>query len=51
MFVLGVYLVDVPDRPRAYAAYWIIMMGLVVWLCGLAVRDMLYTRRLLREWA
>lgn len=50
MFVLGIYLVDVPQRPVPYALYWIIMLGLVVWLFVLALRDIMYTRRLARQW-
>lgn len=49
MFVLGVALVDIPDHPRAYAAYWLIILVLVVWLCVLAVRDLAFTRQLLIE--
>ena len=50
MFVLGIYVVDIPDRPIPYALYWIIMLGLVVWLFVLAVRDIMYTRQLVRRW-
>lgn len=50
MFVLGVYVVDIPDRPLPYAVYWIIMLGLVVWMCVLAVRDAIHTRKTLRRW-
>jgi hypothetical protein len=50
MFVLGVYLVDIPQRPRTYAAFWLVMMLLVVWLCMLAIKDMLYTRKMLAKW-
>lgn len=50
MFVLGVYVVDIPDRPLPYAVYWIIMLGLVIWMCLLAVRDALHTRRTLQRW-
>jgi hypothetical protein len=50
MFVAGVYVVDIPDRPRPYAIYWIIMLGLVVWLCALALKDALHTRRTYRRW-
>lgn len=48
MFVVGAYLVDVPARPqaRAYAAYWLVLMVLVFWLCGLAIKDVRHTRRL-----
>ena len=49
MFVLGVYLVDIPDHPRAYALYWAVILGLLLWLCVLAVKDVKYTWRLLRE--
>ena len=50
MFVAGVYAVDIPDRPVPYAVYWIIMLGLVVWLFALAVRDVMYTRKLIQRW-
>jgi len=50
MFVLGVYLVDEPQHPRTYAAFWLVMMVLVVWLCGLALKDVLYTRQLIERW-
>lgn len=47
MFVAGVYLVDIPDRPRIYAAFWVVIMGLVIWLCVLAVKDARYTRQMI----
>jgi len=50
MFVLGIYVVDIPDRPVPYAMYWIIMLGLVVWLFVLAVHDIMHTRKLVRQW-
>lgn len=50
MFVLGIYVVDIPDRPVPYAIYWLIMLGLVVWLFVLALRDIMYTRGLVRQW-
>ena len=50
MFVLGIYIVDIPDRPVPYAMYWITMLGLVVWLFVLAVRDIMYTRHLVQRW-
>lgn len=49
MFVLGANLVDIPDRPRIYGAFWIVMLLLLLWLCGLAIKDLRYTRRLLLE--
>ena len=50
MFVVGVYAVDIPDRPVPYAAYWIVVLGMVVWLCALAVKDMRHTRRVAARW-
>jgi len=50
MFVVGVYVVEIPERPIPYAVYWIIMLGLVVWLFTLAVRDVMYTRKLVEHW-
>jgi sterol desaturase/sphingolipid hydroxylase (fatty acid hydroxylase superfamily) len=50
MFVAGVYVVDIPDRPLPYAVYWIIMLGMVVWLCALAVKDAMHTRRTYSLW-
>lgn len=46
MFLFGVVLVDVPDHPRAYAAFWAILMGLVTWLLFLAAKDLRYTSSL-----
>lgn len=50
MFVVGLYAVDVPANPKAYAAFWLIIMVLVLWLCVLAIKDVLHTRRILQEW-
>jgi hypothetical protein len=50
MYVLGVYLVDIPRHPRAYAAFWLVLMLLVIWLCVLALRDILYTRQAIAKW-
>jgi hypothetical protein len=49
MFVLGIYVVDIPDRPIPYAIYWLIMLGLVVWLTTLALKDIMYTRELVHR--
>lgn len=43
MFLFGVVLVDVPDHPRAYAAFWAILLGMVIWLLWLAAKDLRYT--------
>ena len=50
MFVIGVYVVDTPDHPRAYAAFWVVIMGLVLWLCGLAIKDLRYTQQKVAQW-
>jgi hypothetical protein len=50
MFVVGIYVVDIPDRPVPYAIFWLIMLGMVVWLCYLAVKDALHTRRTFKTW-
>ena len=50
MFVCGVYLMDVRTPPRVFAAYWLVMLVLVLWLCALAVKDVLHTRRMLLAW-
>jgi len=47
MFVLGVYLIDIPDRPKVYAAFWLVILALVFWACGLAIKDVWYTHKLL----
>ncbi len=49
MFVVGLYAVDVPASPKAYAAFWLIIMVLVLWLCVLAIKDVLHTRRIVNE--
>ena len=49
MFVLGAHLVDIPDRWRPYAVFWIVMLFLLLWLCALAVKDLRYTRQLLAQ--
>lgn len=49
MFVLGVYLVDIPENPKTYATFWLIIMMLVLWACGLAVKDVWYTHRVVKN--
>lgn len=49
-FAIGMYGLDVKGRPVIYLSYWAIIMGLVVWLCRLALRDLRYTRELVRRW-
>ena len=50
MFVGGLYLMDARTSPRAFAAYWLVMLVLALWLCALAIKDVLYTRRMLIAW-
>lgn len=49
MFVLGVYLVDIPEHPRIYATFWLLIMVLVLWASGLAVKDVWYTHRMVKS--
>lgn len=50
MFVLGVYLVDIPDHPKVYAAFWMVILVLVFWACCLAIKDAWHTRKMLARW-
>lgn len=49
MFPVGAFVVDIPDHPRAYAAYWVLIMALVLWLGVLAIKDVLYTREMMKR--
>ncbi len=49
MFYAGIHHLDPARFPRVFIFYWIIILLLVVWLCGLALVDMLYTRKLMRQ--
>ena len=44
MFVAGVNLLDATSSPRLFMAYWLVMLVLVIWLCGLALKDIIHTR-------
>lgn len=48
MFVLGAYVVDIPDRPWPYAIYWAVILGMVMWLGALAMKDLRHTRRVVQ---
>lgn len=50
MFVVGVWVVDIPEKPVPYAAYWLIMLAMTMWLCVLAVKDAFHTRRVYDQW-
>ena len=47
MFVLGLHFLDGDTSPKAYIVYWLIILLLVLWLCGVAFKDLMYTRRLI----
>lgn len=44
----GMLLLDWRSTPRLYMLFWVIVLLLVTWLCGLALTDILHTRNLLR---
>jgi len=48
MFPMGVYLLEDHPPPKVYASYWSVMMVLVLWLCALALRDVVHTRKVMR---
>jgi hypothetical protein len=48
-FFVGVNYLDARQSPGAYALFWILILLGVLWLCGLAFYDILYTRRQLRR--
>ena len=53
MFVVGNYVFDVATavrNPILFTTYWLVMMGLIGWLCFLAIRDVAYTRRMITTW-
>jgi uncharacterized membrane protein len=50
MFVAGLYLLDEERRPGTYVVYWLVMMVLILWLCLLALRDVVYTRQMIARW-
>lgn len=50
MFVLGIWFIDDLRSPRAFAAFWLVLSFLVLWLCGLAAKDILHTRRVVAKW-
>lgn len=49
MFVVGVEFLGTGGGPGTYLAYWLVMLVLVIWLCVLAIRDVMYTRRWIEE--
>lgn len=49
MFVVGVQFLGTGGGPGTYLAYWLVMLVLVIWLCVLAIRDVMFTRRWIEE--
>ncbi len=46
----GTNLINPVRFPLHFSAYWLCIAALLVWLCGLALVDILHTRRLLGRW-
>ena len=54
MLFLGVCVIDFTRSPRAFTWFWLAVLGLLVWLLGLALFDtfaVLHTRLDLRHWS
>jgi len=50
MFLAGLLWLDPKQKPITFLAYWAIILLLLLWLCALAIRDILFTRKLIAEW-
>jgi hypothetical protein len=53
MFLAGVWWLDdrvAREQPLLFTVYWSLILLLLVWLCVLAFRDVMYTRRALAIW-
>lgn len=50
MFVAGMMWLDEHRSVRSFAWYWIIILVLLLWLCGLAAYDLWYTRSVIARW-
>ena len=46
MFILGVCLLDEKRGRTGFMLYWFVELGLTLWLCVLAFKDLRHTRRL-----
>jgi hypothetical protein len=49
MFCLGLAFLDPQAAPRSFLLFWLVVSILLVWLCWLAVSDVLMTWRLKRQ--
>lgn len=50
MFILGLR-INPKSHPREFLGFWCIVLVLLFWLCALAIRDILYTRKRAAHWA
>lgn len=50
MFAIGLAGLNPRTSPRSFTWYWIVVLLLILWLCGLAIKDLLYTRSVLSRW-
>jgi hypothetical protein len=46
IFFAGANFIDARRTPRSFAWFWLLVLALVLWLCGLAVVDAVHTYRL-----
>lgn len=46
IFFAGANFIDARRFPRSFAWFWLLVLVLVLWLCGLAVVDAVHTYRL-----
>jgi peptidoglycan biosynthesis protein MviN/MurJ (putative lipid II flippase) len=49
LFYAGLHVVSAEQRPGLYLLVWALILLMLAGVCVLAIVDMLYTRRLLRE--
>ena len=47
---LGINFLDPLSGPRQFGYYWLIVLFMVMWLCGLALADIRHTLRVHRQW-
>ncbi len=46
----GINFLDPLSGPRQFGCYWLIVLLMVMWLCGLALADIRQTLRVHRQW-
>lgn len=47
---VGINALDPLSGPRQFGYYWLIVLFMVMWLCGLALADIRQTLRVHRQW-